>query len=150
MFENEGAHVESIFTYDNGSLSPKMTWDLLPALKSGNEDWHAEAERYLNSDRRLRSIHKVCHQANNIADAENSDKSEYDPNDDVEGWKPTASNDSDFITDINIDTLPHLGLGDPLNGTFFEPRDFEPSPPQEPQSKWEDDLLYWELISCSE
>jgi len=49
VFEGEGAHVEATFTYDKESLCLKITWDLLPALKSGNDDWRAEAERYLNS-----------------------------------------------------------------------------------------------------
>ncbi|KAI4927980.1 uncharacterized protein J4E92_005461 [Alternaria infectoria] len=148
VFEAEGAHVEATFTYDKESLCPKITWDLLPALKSGNDDWRAEAERYLNSDSRLRSRHKVYHQASNIADTEHSDESEYDPNDDVEPKKDTLSDDSDFnMSDSNmysfINALPHLGRGDPFYGTYLEPHDFKPPPPPKiRRPAWEDHILW--------
>ncbi|KAI4923406.1 hypothetical protein J4E85_008444 [Alternaria conjuncta] len=121
-FEKEGADVRLLLVYAQ-DLTPKMEFDMLPALKDPESNWREEAARYFDSDYRVREHHKH-YRIENDAD--------YDP----ESLKDMYYSDDAYQSDDNqeIDWDPgYDGIND--DGSTWEimdgrrpPRSPSPSP----------------------
>jgi len=139
VFEKEGATVQVTFVYLHDGLYPKLKWNMLEALKSGNDDWKAGAKRDLEKDRRLRKRHRV-YEADTLAEDSDYDELDYRSDDDNRkrpyyGPHSDDGGESPSEMDYNAENMYR---------TYFEPRDFEPPPPPPPKIRrpaWEEHLL---------
>ncbi|KAI4673675.1 uncharacterized protein J4E88_008731 [Alternaria novae-zelandiae] len=137
VFEKEGAIVQVTFVYLHDGLYPKLKWDMLPALRSGNNDWKAGAKRDLEKDRRFRERHRV-YEADTLTEDSDYDELDYRSDDDNRkrpyyGPHSDDGGESPGEKDYSADNMYR---------TYFEPRDFEPPPPSKiRRPAWEEHLL---------